>query len=65
MLLMDTSAIAKITFLENNVNLNIISVSFSCICPIDYTGTLCNQLKDSCAILPCSNGGTCINMVTD
>jgi hypothetical protein len=39
--------------------------SFSCICPIEYTGTLCNQLKDSCAILPCSNGGTCINMVTD
>jgi hypothetical protein len=27
MLLMDTSAIAKTTFLENNVNLNIISVS--------------------------------------
>ncbi|XP_071813585.1 uncharacterized protein [Apostichopus japonicus] len=34
---------------------------FRCICPVVFTGTLCESLiEDSCSSNPCRNGGNCV-----
>ena len=35
--------------------------SFTCMCPVGYTGNLCENDIDECVDQPCQNGGTCVN----
>ena len=34
--------------------------SFICVCPPNFSGVLCEQVKNNCASNPCQNGGTCL-----
>ena len=36
---------------------------FSCLCPPGYTGPLCGEDVDECAVFPCLHGGTCTDQV--
>ncbi|XP_061164593.1 protein crumbs-like isoform X2 [Saccostrea echinata] len=49
---------------QNNATCNVETGKqppFSCSCPVEYTGSLCDVKKDFCSDLPCLNGGTCSN----
>ena len=36
-------------------------MSYSCQCPVGYTGANCEHLINRCIGQPCKNGGTCVN----
>ncbi|XP_068719980.1 uncharacterized protein [Montipora capricornis] len=37
--------------------------NYSCICPVGYTGDLCETDIDECVPNPCANGGSCVDGV--
>ena len=39
--------------------------SYQCACASGFTGDKCQLNKDDCALNPCANGGTCIDLVDD
>ena len=38
--------------------------SYSCQCPVGYTGANCEHLINRCIGQPCKNAGTCVNTLT-